>query len=288
KDGTQMDVLLSCYGVRNQRGEVIRSLAVSVDVTEKNKTQHALQLAKEKLARYSHNLEEQVKQRTVQLENAQEKLKNLSKNIIASQEREKEQTARELHDHLGQVLTALRIDAVWLEQNRIGMEALARERAHHMSRLIDNTIDDVRDMAHRLRPRALDDLGLVDALDAMVSDFERRSNVSCVFHHDGVPETDKTLATALYRICQEAVTNALRHAAASTILVELCYNADHLILTITDDGCGFDPEKLKGKRGFGLEGMGERANLVGGRYTLSTAPGKGTRIRCKVTMKGIP
>jgi len=102
--------------VRDENNTIIRSLAVSVDVTEKNRTQEDLQIAKEKLAQYSHDLEQQVKKRTAQLEKAQKNLKNLSKNIITSQEREKALVARELHDHLGQVVTALRIDAVWAEK----------------------------------------------------------------------------------------------------------------------------------------------------------------------------
>ncbi len=286
KNGEKMDVLLSCYGVRNQKGEVIRSLAVSVDVTEKNKTQRALQLAKEKLAQYSHDLEEKVRQRTAQLEKTQESLKNLSKNIIASQEREKEQVARELHDHLGQVLTALRIDAVWLGTHQTNDEKTARERARQMSRLIDDTIGDVRDMAYRLRPRVLDDLGLADALEAMVSDVERRSHVSCIFRHDPLPPIDKTLATALYRICQEALTNAQRHARADTIVVELRIQEETLGLSISDDGCGFDPATLEDATGFGLEGMKERANLVGAAWELNATPGKGTQISCIVKLKG--
>lgn len=279
KNGEKMDILLSCYGVRNETGEVVRSLAVSVDVTEKNRAQNDLQKAKEKLSRYSLDLEQQVKRRTAQLENAQTNLKNLSKNIIASQEREKEQVARELHDHLGQVLTALRIDAVWIKKHLEETEEGAR--AGKMSRLIDNTIQDVRDMAYRLRPRVLDDLGLADALESLVSDFEKRSNVSCVFRRDDIPKIDKTLATALYRIGQEAVTNAIRHAEATTIQVELKNDAEGLVLQVADDGRGFEIDALN-QKGFGLEGMKERANLAGGRLDIQSKPDQGTMVCCKV------
>ncbi len=272
--------------MRNEEGEIIRSLAVSVDVTEKNLAQKDLQMAKEKLSQYSLDLEGQVKKRTAQLEKAQVSLKNLSKNIIASQEREKELMAQELHDQLGQVLTALRIDAVWIERYLIKIDAKAWERAKRMSALIDDTIEDVRDMAYRLRPRVLDDLGLTDALESLVSDFEKRSNVSCVFHHDVLPEIDKTLATALYRIGQEAVTNSLRHSCANTILVELRMDQQGIVLTIEDDGCGFDLGNTTDRNGFGLEGMQERANLAGGRLTIETAKSQGTKICCNVTIKG--
>ncbi len=285
KNRGKIDIMLSCYGVRNEEGQIIRSLAVSVDVTEKNLAQKDLQIAKEKLSQYSLDLEGQVKKRTAQLENAQTNLKNLSKNIITSQEREKELVAQELHDHLGQVLTALRIDSVWIEKYLKKIDAKVWERAERMSSLIDHTIQDVRDMAYRLRPRVLDDLGLSDALESMVSDFENRSNVSCVFRHDDLPEIDKTLATALYRIGQEAVTNSLRHSDAASILFELRTDQEGIVLTIEDDGCGFDPDAT-GKNGFGLEGMKERANLAGGKLTIATSRSQGTKICCKVKVKG--
>ncbi|MCF8112881.1 MAG: PAS domain S-box protein [Desulfotignum sp.] len=286
KNGEKIDILLSCYGVRDENNKVVRSLAVSVDVTEKNRAQKDLEIAKEKLSRYSQDLEQQVSRRTAQLEKAQANLKNLSKNIIASQEREKEQVARELHDHLGQVLTALRIDVIWLKNHLEATAVDAADRAQKMSFLIDKTIQDVRDMAYRLRPRVLDDLGLADALESLVSDFEKRSNVSCVFRQDIIPEIDKTLATALYRIGQEAVTNAIRHADAATIIVELRTDAHGLVLTVKDNGIGFNPAKTSKQAGFGLEGMMERANLVGGWLDITSKKGKGTRITCKVKMKG--
>ena len=286
KNGEIMDIMLSCYGVRDENGKVIRSLAVSVDVTEKNRAQKELQIAKEKLSQYSLNLEQQVKKRTAQLETTQNNLKNLSKNIIASQEREKALVARELHDHLGQVLTALRIDAVWVEKILSNVDPDARNRVLKMCSLIDDTINDVRAMAYRLRPRVLDDLGLSDALESLLTDFEKRSNVSCVFRRGVIPKIDDTLATALYRIGQEAVTNALRHSNATTITVGLETDEEGIVLTISDNGNGFDPLYHKGSKGFGLEGMKERAGLVGGRLDISSLPGHGTTVCCKVKVKG--
>ncbi len=284
KNGGRMDIMLSCYGVRDENDEIIRSLAVSVDVTEKNRTQKDLQVAKEKLSQYSHDLEQQVKKRTAQLEKTRDNLKNLSKNIIASQEREKALVARELHDHLGQVLTALRIDAVWVEKYLIRIDKKAGNRAGNMCALIDDTINDVRDMAYRLRPKVLDDLGLTDALESLLVDFEKRSNVSCVFKHDKIPKINDTLATALYRIGQEAVTNSLKHSNATTITVELKTDEEGLILTIQDNGCGFDADNNSDIDGFGLEGMKERANLVGGKLDISSRLSQGSSICCKVKM----
>lgn len=292
KNNETIDVMLSCYGVRNEDNEIVRSLAVSVDVTEKNQTQKELQIATEKLSLYSHDLEKQVKKRTAQLENSQKNLKKLSTNVIASQEREKAQMARELHDHLGQVLTALRIDAVWISSflNTLDNEYLkdkkAETRAKKMCTLIDDTINDVRGMAYRLRPRVLDDLGLTDALESMLTDFEKRSNVSCVFRHKEIPDIDDTLSTALYRIGQEAVTNALKHSDATTITVELTPDNEGIVLIIKDDGCGFNIEAEQNSEGFGIEGMKERANLVGGKLEIASRLSEGTVIYCKVKVKG--
>jgi len=227
-----------------------------------------------------------VRRRTAQLEAAQSSLRQLSKNIITSQEREKELVARELHDHLGQVLTALRIDAVWVEKRLGAFDEDAGDRAGKMSVLIDTAIQDVRDMAYRLRPRVLDDLGLSDALESLVSDFEKRSNVSCIFRHNDIPKIDKTLATALYRIGQEAVTNALRHSSATTIIMELRVDADAIVLTVEDDGCGFNPLHGKDREGFGLESMKERANLVGGQFSIKSDRDRGTFVSCRIRLKG--
>lgn len=286
KTGDRIETMLSCYGAKNDQGEIKTSLAVSVDVTEKNRVQKDLQYAKEKLSQYSLDLERQVRKRTAQLEKTQENLKTLSKNIIASQEREKALVARELHDHLGQVLTALKIDAVWIENLLADISMDAGTRAGKMCSLIEDTIKDVRDMAYRLRPRVLDDLGLVAALESMISDFEKRSNVSCVFIQNDVPQIDDTVSTALYRIGQEAITNSLRHSNATTITVTLESDNEGIVLTIEDNGAGFDAGNNMRLNGFGIEGMRERAHLLGGRLDISSTPSVGTTICCKVKVKG--
>ncbi|MDA3918294.1 MAG: cache domain-containing protein [Deltaproteobacteria bacterium] len=285
KNYGKIEILLSCYGVRNELGEIERSLAVSVDVTEKNRTQMALQETKAKLSQYSMDLEKQVAKRTEELQKTKDNLKRLSENIMISQEREKAIVAGELHDHLGQVLTALRIDTVWIKKLLSQSNKDAESRAEKMCSLIDNTIDDVREMAYRLRPRVLDDLGLVDALESMISDFEKRSNVSCVFKHKKIGQINETLTTALYRITQEAVTNALRHSSASSIEVELKMDGSLLILNIKDNGCGFIKTDENEINTFGLAGMEERADLAGGKLEIFSTPENGTEICCKIKME---
>jgi PAS domain S-box-containing protein len=288
RDGSTIDTLLSCYGVRDEENRVVRSLAVSVDVTEKNLVQRDLQKAKEQLSRYSMDLEHQVEKRTAELQRVQDQLRRLPGRIMEAQEAERAAIARELHDHLGQVLTALRIDAVWIERYLVQNGDSSAARASRITRLIDDTIRDVRDMAFRLRPGVLDDLGLVDALDMLCRDVEERADISCMFRHRKVPDLDGTLSTALYRITQEAVTNALKYSRAQVIEVDLVLNGDLLVLKIKDDGCGFSMDEKAEHPGFGLTGMKERAILAGGSLEIRSGKGLGTEIVCTISAMGGP
>ncbi|MFW5792580.1 MAG: sensor histidine kinase [Desulfohalobiaceae bacterium] len=121
------------------------------------------------------------------LKKAQDQLRRLSGNIMASQEQERASIARELHDELGQVLTALRMNTVWLRDRLKGVDHKGMQRIQSMCELIDSTISDVRNIATRLRPAVLDDLGLIDALDWFTTDFEKRTGIACVFSHANVP-----------------------------------------------------------------------------------------------------
>jgi len=291
KHGDRIEILLSCFGVRDDEGSVVRSLAVSVDVTEKNQVQNALEKAREKLSRYSHALEQQVQKRTNELRRVQDQLRRLSGGIMAAHENERRAVARELHDHLGQILTALKMDAVWLEKHLKTGDEKGAERADRICSLIDDTIGDVREMAFRLRPGVLDDLGLVDALDFLTREFEKRSDVSCNFRHNGIPGLNDTLATALYRIAQEAITNALRHSSATDIKVGLFFregstfrDSGTVELNVEDNGCGFESPENREYHGLGLTGMKERATLAGGLLDIFSRPGHGTCIVCRITL----
>ncbi|MCP4119208.1 MAG: PAS domain-containing protein [Desulfobacteraceae bacterium] len=282
KNRETIDTLLSCYGVRDDHDRVVRSLAVSVDVTEKNQVQKELEKATQKLSTYSMDLERRVEKRTVELKKAEEKLRRLSGRIMAAHEIERRALARELHDHLGQVLTALRMDAVWIVNFLAKRDEDAAERAGRICALIDNTIGDVRDMAFRLRPGVLDDLGLEEALESLTGDFEKRSEITCLFQSTAIPPMDDTLATALYRIAQEALTNAMRHSRATVVGVVLTMDTGELVLTIKDNGTGFAFDDIGEASGFGLAGMQERATLAGGTLDISSEQGLGTRVCCRV------
>jgi PAS domain S-box-containing protein len=392
KNGDIIDTLLSAIGERDEQGNVVRSLAVSIDITERKQTEEALKQAKEELDLYSKDLERQVRKRTGEitsifkyspsviyikdregrylminsrfeklfgindeeirtktdfdifpketaeqfrkndlkvLENgissqvaeqvphsdgvhtylsvkfpvydeaggisgvcgistdvtaltkAQDQLRRLSGSIIESQEHERTAIARELHDQLGQVLTALRMDAVWISEHFKGNDSKVSERAMSMRSLIDDTIEDVRNMAVRLRPGVLDTLGLVDALEWLAVDFERRTGISCIFENREIPSIDGALATTSYRIAQESLTNVTRHAAASRVEVKLSREDSIIVLSITDNGHGFDKAVMSESQGLGVLGMRERAGLVGGNLEIHSQPGKGTQVHFK-------
>jgi signal transduction histidine kinase len=203
---------------------------------------------------------------------------------MANQEKERSAIARELHDELGQLLTALRMDAVWLQERLKENDSKAAGRAGAMCTLIDTTIEGVRDMAVRLRPGVLDDLGLVEALDFFTTEFERRGPIACIFNHKNIPDVDETISTVAYRIAQEALTNVARHAEATRVEVGLSVDDGHLILNVSDDGRGFEPEKVLEGKALGLDGMHERAALVGGELTITSRIGGGTLVRLRVPL----
>jgi PAS domain S-box-containing protein len=220
------------------------------------------------------------------IKKAQGQLRRLSSNIMASQEKERAAIARELHDELGQVLTALRMDSVWMRDRIMENDPKAGERALTMCSLIDMTLDQVRGMAIRLRPGVLDDLGLIDALEWYAREFEKRSGIACIFNHQGVLHVDDILATAAYRIAQEALTNVARHSFATQVDVILKTKNDILTLSVEDNGGGFHIQKLSESGGLGLAGMRERASLVGGTMDIQSQPGKGTHVCFKVPIDG--
>ncbi|MCD6533579.1 MAG: sensor histidine kinase, partial [Deltaproteobacteria bacterium] len=174
----------------------------------------------------------------------------------------------------------------WLAGRLRPLDEKAAERAAMMSSLIDDTIDEVRSIALRLRPGILDDLGLVEALEWYAADFERRTGITCTFAVEGViPVISDTLATAAYRISQEALTNVVRHAAADQVSLSLEAEDSLLILTVEDYGRGFILDDLVGVAGLGVAGMRERAVLVGGSLEVISQPNQGTIVVFRAPLK---
>jgi signal transduction histidine kinase len=277
KNGEVIDVLLSATAERDAEGVIRRSLSVLSDVTERKRAEVRLKEAQEMLQAHSRDLESQVKERT-------EKLRQLSSRIIESQERERAAIARELHDELGQILLALKMEAAWLEKRLVPLDEKAAQGARAMSRTIDSTIDEVRGIVMRLRPGVLDDLGLLPALEWLTDELEKRTGISCTFEHSGAPRLSDAAATAIYRVTQEALTNAGRYSEASRVEVTLKGRDEEVVLTVRDDGRGFDAEGPGETEGRGLAGIRERADLICATAEVRSRPGEGTTVRFRLPL----
>jgi two-component system, NarL family, sensor histidine kinase UhpB len=201
---------------------------------------------------------------------------------LNAQEAEKLRVARELHDEIGQTLTAVMIQA---ERAAEGDQALAAQELARMADAVRTSLDDVRRIARELRPEALDDLGLVNALIALCSRVDAQGGPRIRRELQGkLPPLSPDVELVIYRVAQESLTNALRHADATTATVSVKSDLDNLMLSVSDDGKGM-PAGLP-RDTAGISGMRERALLIGARLDIESEPGEGTRVRLTVPLEG--
>src|SRR5688572_772239 len=221
------------------------------------------------------------------LQQSQRELRELSARILEAREEEKAHIARELHDELGQLLTALKMDLGWLRERIPAGSGLA-PRAEEMGTLLDRTVAATRRISADLRPLMLDDLGLAEASAWLVEDFAKRSGLSCQIDvPEELPELSKGVATAVYRAVQESLTNIARHAQAKSAWVMLACSDGSIHVEVEDDGRGISPEDLAKSRSLGLKGMRERIGFLGGSLEIARAPRGGTRLRLRVPVRGL-
>jgi len=223
------------------------------------------------------------------LKASERELRALSARVLEAREEEKTRIARELHDELGQLLTALKMDLGWLRE-RLPADADLAARAAEMGNLLDRTVSSTRRISADLRPLMLDDLGLADAAAWLVDDFCKRYNVACkanLAEAEALQQVSKSVATAVYRAIQEALTNIARHAHAANAWVILTVEDGAIQLEIEDDGRGIAPDDLAKARSFGLKGMRERITFLGGSVDIARAPRGGTRLRMRVPLRGL-
>ncbi|RLK45653.1 PAS domain-containing sensor histidine kinase [Cupriavidus plantarum] len=219
------------------------------------------------------------------LRRSREELQALSDSILSGREEEKRRVARELHDELGQQLSALKMDLVMLEGDlrdaRLPDRILAQVTAMHG--VIDTTVNAVRRIASDLRPALLDELGLAAGLDWLAKDFGRRYAIDIVVRAVDIPDVGEQVATAAFRIVQEALNNVIQHADARRAWVDLSYVGDAYVLTVRDDGRGWDGTASRDqRRSFGLLGIRERARLLGGTVSMRHAPGEGFQLAVSI------
>jgi len=218
-----------------------------------------------------------------ELVESREQLRELSAYMEAIREEERKRIAMEIHDELGQLLTALKMDVSLLKMRLPGDQEVAK-RADDMRELVEKTIWMVRNVASHLRPAALN-YGIVSALEWLVDDFGRRSGLACQFRlNGGEPVLSDAHATAMFRIVQASLTNVARHASATRADVTLTSTSTALDLHVSDDGCGFDQEAARRDYSYGLLGMSERARLIGGTLLIDSAPGTGTSVSIHIPL----
>ncbi|MDR1350332.1 MAG: response regulator [Zoogloeaceae bacterium] len=243
------------------------------------------------LRRLRFDLEKRVGERTEQLNQSEtrlrdshKRLRDLTAFLQTVREDERAAIARELHDELGQALTALRIDLGWLRNKCVGLGANVVDRVAAAHELTKRTIDALHRISEGLRPGMLDVLGLAAAIEHHMDEFRERSGIECALtmNRDEF-DLDNRLATTIFRVVQEATTNILRHAGASHVAVRLSETKAHICLDIEDDGCGFNASAHNNK--YGLLGMQERINMSGGEIRIDSQPGAGVRIHVKLPVQ---
>jgi PAS domain S-box-containing protein len=206
----------------------------------------------------------------------------LSRKILVAQEEERARVSRDLHDGLGQQLTALRLELDWLHKRTPTADDAAFDEATGM---IDGAVGELRGICRGLRPPLLDDLGLEPAALQLVQEFEEHTKLEVTLElhlGDDLPEIPSEVALCIYRVLQEGLTNVHRHAHASRVEVLLQHRGEHLELALTDDGSGFGIERIPDSPGFGITGMEERAKLVNGVFSMQSREGDGTKLELQV------
>jgi len=215
----------------------------------------------------------------------QAEMRELSARVLEAREEEKTLIARELHDELGQLLTALKMDLAWMRERLPPGRSELGGKAHQMNAMLDQTVASVRRISANLRPLMLDDLGLTDAAQWLVEDFGRRSGIECRLDLDsnpGLESLERPAATAVYRALQESLTNIARHSGAKHARVALGLKDGELELDIEDDGRGITLDEITKSRSLGLKGMRERINYLGGSIEVEGVAGRGTRVRVRL------
>ena len=222
------------------------------------------------------------------LEESHAKLEELSQQLVRAQEEERRSLSRELHDEVGQILTALRMEVGNLNRLRDGARGDFDTHWKQAKALSDRALQSVRDLSMVLRPSMLDDFGLEPALNWQARNFSRRQGIPCDLRVEGdLSLLSEKQRIFTYRIVQEALTNCARHAHATEVEITIHRNDQNMTLTIRDNGRGFDTH-AELKQGVGLLGIGERARELGGVFTVFSQPNKGTLVRVQVPMEEVP
>ena len=222
------------------------------------------------------------------LQDSHERLRHLSIHLQKIREDERTTLSRELHDEFGQALTGMKLDVSWIKRRLPENDGLILERLNSVLAALDRTIITVQQMSARLRPVALDDFGLRDAVELAVRDLTKRTNIVCriVSEPYNIGLND-TVSTGAFRILQESLTNVVRHSRAQDVTISLKKKKGIFTMEISDNGKGITKKELVDPRSIGLTGMHERAHAMGGTLTIMGVRGKGTTVTLTVPLRPV-
>lgn len=225
------------------------------------------------------------KRALAKLKESEEQLRNLYARLQSAREEERLNISRDVHDNLGQMLTALKMDLIWLKKRFPKGQKSLVEKAQSMTQLFDATIQTVRKICMELRPTLLEDFGIAAAIESQIEEFEARTGIKC----QATMEPDEMIldnecGIVLFRILQETLTNITRHANATQAQITVQIINDHVILVVEDNGKGISESQISDSKSFGLLGMRERAYSAGGKFEICGRPNAGTTIKVSIPL----
>lgn len=221
----------------------------------------------------------------LELIRSQEQLREFSSHIQDAKEQERLRIAREVHDEIGGLLTAIKMDLAWIKERLPRTKKMLTDKTVTIENLVDKAITAARNLAHSLRPGYLDSFGIVAAIEMEAHEFAQRTGIDVRLTHNEEEmemELHPDVSIALFRIFQETLTNIMKHAQATEVTVLILNSPAHIELTIRDNGRGFSQEARSKPRSFGLRGIQERVAHFGGEVSFVSAPGQGTTVSVKV------
>ena len=216
---------------------------------------------------------------------SRQQLRELSSHVDSIKEEERMRIAREIHDEIGVLLTALKMDLAWLTQRLPQDNGALHEKARSMANLLDTAGSAANNLVHSLRPGFLDCFGIVAAIEIEANEFSKRTSIPCrIIKSDDSIELPSEQSITLFRVFQETLNNIMKHAMAGQVQVKICKTDQFVELAVTDNGKGFDESSRNKPRSFGLRGIQERIKYLGGNVSITSAPGKGARIAVSVPL----
>jgi len=222
----------------------------------------------------------------LEVKRVQQQLMELSSHIQDAKEQERLRIAREVHDEIGSLLTAIKMDLSWMLPRLPKDKPAITDKAKTIEELVNRAITSASNLAHSLRPGFLDCFGIIAAIEIEAQEFSKRSGISCtIIKSQESIELPEAHSITLFRICQETLNNILKHAQAKHVQIEIVKGADHLELIISDDGVGFSNTARNKPRSFGLRGIQERVAHLGGTVKIASTLGRGTQIAIFVPLK---